>query len=237
MPIISYQLLNQISLEMAKESIRRYGTQNGTWVDQFNSFYRNTRLNSDPDIRMTELMNIVRYNRWNMNRQGQCARIIDHINKGTITFDHLKNFWNLVDELPNIDLRDLPSIDNHILNQLVVSFRNIREILTSWHPSAGSVCFLTKVILMFNWGQSPAFDTRIREILKVGSNISDEELVQSLVDIGTWIQYFETKNGIYLNELLTDVLLRTYYCDLHQLPLGRIFDMMLFSLRDLVRIV
>ena len=57
------------------------------------------------------------------------------------------------------------------------------------------------------------------------------------MDIGTWIQYFETKNGIYLNELLTDVLLRTYYCDLHQLPLGRIFDMMLFSLRDLVRIV
>ena len=230
MPVISFQKLHNITLEIAETSITRYSGQNGPWLHQFDNFYRNIRLDAAPDKRMSELLTIVRGSGWNMNRQRQCASIIEDIRSGRITNDKLNNFWNLVDALPNINLRALPCTGNDILRRLEDSFGHIREILRDWHQSAGSVCFLTKVILMFNWGQTPAFDSRIRAILDVGTDISNEELVQSLVEIGTWIRYFEARNGIHLDELATDVMLRICEHDLQPLPLGRSLDMLLFSL-------
>jgi hypothetical protein len=230
MPVISLITLNRITLEMAEESIRDYCTQNGPWLMQFDSFFRNIRLNATPDERMIKLLSIVRYNRWNMNRQGQCEKILRKIRSGEIKRDILKSFWNLIDELPNINLRDLPGIENVILNQFSYSFKKIRRTLSSWHQSAGSICFLTKVILMFNWGQTPAFDTRIRQILGVNNNISEENLVEALVEIGKWVRHFETQNNINLDEFATGLMLQTSGRELQPLPLGRSFDMMLFSL-------
>ena len=228
--IISLKILNRITMEMAEKSIRDYCAQNGLWLMHFDSFFRNIRLNAAPDERMIKLLSILRNNGWNMNRQGQCGRIIGKIRSGEIKRDILDSFWNLIDELPNINLRELPRIENAILNQFVYSFKKIRRTLSSWHPSAGSVCFLTKVILMFNWGQTPAFDTRIRNILGVNSNISDEDLVEALVEIGKWVQHFETQNNMNLDEFATDLMLQATGRKLQGLPLGRSFDIMLFSL-------
>lgn len=229
MPIINFEQLNQIDLETAKKSIRNYTTQNGLWITQFDNYYQN-RLNEGPELRMTNLLNIVRYNGWSMNRQNQCTTIIDKIHNHIITVQNLKDFWYLVDNLPSLELRDLPNTDHAILNQLVGSFTNIRNILSGWHQSAGSVCFLTKVILMFNWGQTPGFDTRIRRILGVNNNINDNELVQSLVEIGTWICDFENHYDIKIDEFATEVIRSVFNHNLYPLPLGRSVDIILFSL-------
>ena len=149
MPVISFRILNNINLETAAESIARYSSLNGPWLNQFDRFYNNTRLNASPVQRMNELLNIVRYDGWNMNRQGQCASIMRDIRTEDITSDQLNYFWELVDSLPNIDLCTLACVDNTTSELLTNSFTEIREILRSWHTSAGSVCFLTKVVLMF----------------------------------------------------------------------------------------
>ena len=230
MPIINFEQLKQIDLETAKESIRNYTTQNSPWITQFDNYYKNSRLNADPEQRMTNLLNIVRYNGWNMNRQRQCTTIIEKIRNHIITVKNLKDFWYFVDNLPSLKLRDLPNTDQAILNQLVESFENIRNILSGWHQSAGSVCFLTKVILMFNWGQTPAFDTRIRGVLGVNNNISDKELVQSLTEIGRWICDFENHYNIKMDKIATEVIRSVYKHNFYPLPLGRSVDIILFSL-------
>lgn len=232
MPVISFRILNNINLETAAESISRYSALNGPWLNQFDNFYNNTRLHAPAVQRMNELLNIVRYDGWNMNRQGQCASIMGDIQTEEITIDQLNHFWGLVDTLPNRDLCSLACADNATLEQLTNSITEIRGILRNWHPSAGSVCFLTKVILMFNWGHTPAYDTRIRRILEVGNNISDVEFVQSLKEIGIWIRYFETRFGIDYNNFATNVMLQECGLELNLLPSGRSFDMMLFSLQN-----
>jgi len=84
---------------------------------------------------------------------------------------------------------------------------------------------------MFNWGQSPAFDTRIRNVLNVKNNISNKNLVEALIEIGIWIQNFESKHEIQLNKLATDEMNSQKSLEsLNPLPLGRSFDMMLFLL-------
>ncbi len=232
MPVISFRILNNINLETAAESIAHYSALNGPWLNQFDNFYNNTRLHAPAALRMNELLNIVRYDGWNMNRQGQCASIMGDIQAEEITIDQLNHFWVLVDTLPNIDLCSLACADNATLELLTNSITEIREILRNWHPSAGSICFLTKVILMFNWGHTPAYDTRIRRILEVDNHISDEEFVQSLKEIGIWIRYFGTRFGIDFNDFATNVMQQEGGLELNLLPSGRSFDMMLFSLQN-----
>ena len=84
---------------------------------------------------------------------------------------------------------------------------------------------------MFNWGQSPAFDTRIRNVLNVKNNISNKKLVEALIEIGIWIQNFESKYEIQLDKLATyEMNSQKSLESLNPLPLGRSFDMMLFLL-------
>jgi hypothetical protein len=179
---------------------------------------------------MNDLLNIVRYNGWNMNRKGQCTVILKNIRNGIITDAQLRHFWGLVDNLPNVSLCNLPSADNSVIDLLMNSFTKLREILRGWHSSAGSVCFLTKVILMFNWGNTPAYDTRIRKVLGMKSDISDRELIESLVDIGRWLHSFERRFEINFELFSTDVMRKASGIELNALPSGRGFDMMLFSL-------
>ncbi|MGA8181800.1 MAG: hypothetical protein WB792_17205 [Desulfobacterales bacterium] len=232
MSVISFEILNKLNLETAGKSIESYSTLNGPWLNQFDNFYNNTRLSASPLQRMTDLLNIVRYNGWNMNRQGQCGSILKDICTGIITDDQLCNFWDLVDKLPNLSLCELPCADKSVIDQLICSFTKLRYILSGWHSSAGSVCFLTKVVLMFNWGHAPAYDTRIRSILGVDNSVSDRDLIDSLVEIGIWLRYFETRFDVDFVKFSTDVMRQASGLELNQLPSGRSFDMMLFSLRS-----
>ena len=229
MSVVSFKILNDLDLEMASKSIAKYGTQNGPWLSQFDYFYNNRRLHASPVQRMNDLLNIVRYDGWNMNRQGQCASILKDIHTGIITNDRLSNFWDLIDKLPKVSLCELPCADNSIIDLLTNSFAELRKILRSWHSSAGTVCFLTKVVLMFNWGHTPAYDTRIRKILDVDSAISDQELTESLVEIGIWLRYFERRFNIDFEKFSTDVMRKASGLELKSIPSGRGFDMMLFS--------
>ena len=229
MPVIRLEKLNQLNLDIAAKSIANYSTQNGPWLTQFDKFYNNTRVHASPVQRMNDLLNIVRYDGWNMNRQGQCAGILKKIRTGIISDAQLKHFWGLVDNLPNVSLCKLPLTDNSAIDLLIKSFTKLRETLSGWHSSAGSICFLTKVVLMFNWGNTPAYDTRIRKILGVKSSISDRELIESLVEIGTWLRNFERRFEINFEQFSTDVMREASRPELNLLPSGRGFDMMLFS--------
>jgi hypothetical protein len=60
--------------------------------------------------------------------------------------------------------------------------------------------------------------------------MSTDELMQSLVEIGSWIGKFEADNGVQLDEFSTSIMNRECGRSLHPLPLGRSFDMLLFSL-------
>jgi hypothetical protein len=236
MPVIDFQCLNQIDLQIARQSIARYCSEAGAWFNQFDNFFNNVRVNAPPDKRMTELLEIVRCDGWNMSRRGQCTGITKYIDTGKISDDQLIQFWAELDNFFNIDLRKLPCLDKDSSAQLTNSIKNIRIELENWHSNAGTVCFLTKVILMFNWGQSPAYDTRIRKILKINNNITDSQLVQSLKEIGTWLRYFEVQYGVSLDQLATEVMRLTFKDpSLNQLPLGRSFDMMLFHLPDVLK--
>lgn len=230
MSVIDFRQLDLITVKLAEESIAKYCAKYGVDLDQFNHFYNITRVNESPDQRMISLLEIVRYDGWQMNRKRQCEGIIRDIRSKKILYSDLVDFWQIVDQLPKIDLRDLKDIDDRIFNQLKNSLTNIRETLLGWHPSARTLTFLTKVILMFNWGQSPAFDTRIRGVLKVRPDLSDKELVQSLGEIGSWISNFESENGIKLDKFASAVMMSKHKRNLHPLPSGRAFDMMLFSL-------
>jgi hypothetical protein len=178
------------------------------------------------------LLETVRGSGWGMNRKGQCAHISDEIKSGRILKEKIESFWNKVDLLNKVRLRDLPNANQEQLKGIEVTFDNIRTTLREWHSSSDSLCFLTKVVLMFNWGESPAFDTRIRDVLKVKNNISSKDLVTTLMKIGVWIQKFESKYDIHLDELATNEMNSLdKFRELKPLPLGRSFDMMLFSLR------
>lgn len=230
MGVCNFRVLNKLTLNAARDAIKRYSSLNGPWLHQFDTFFRTIRATAAPDERMIKLLTVVRGAGWNMNRQGQCAHIIEAIETGRISKEELNHFWATVDALPNVDLRNLPSVDRILLKQIVTSFQNIRTILHAWHSSSDSLCFTTKVILMFNWGQSPAFDTRIRSVMKLRNDMSNEDLVTALVEIGTWIQDFESLHHILLDKLATDEMRLASRDSLSPLPLGRSFDMMLFSL-------
>jgi hypothetical protein len=62
--------------------------------------------------------------------------------------------------------------------------------------------------------------------------MSTPELMQVLAEIGSWIGKFEANNGVLLDEFSTSVMNRECGRSLHSLPLGRSFDMMLFSLNS-----
>jgi hypothetical protein len=83
---------------------------------------------------------------------------------------------------------------------------------------------------MFNWGQSPAFDSRIRSVLRLPLDLSSSALVAAFVEIATWIKNFESKYGTRLDHLATCEMRRVCSESLRPLPLGRAFDMVVFSL-------
>jgi hypothetical protein len=230
MAVCDFRALQKLTLKEVEASITRYSSQSGPWLSQFDTFYWVTRSTSSPETRITELLNMVRGSGWNMNRQGQCAHITQSVRRGIITKAQLNDFWNMVDDLPGIHLRDLPGAAPAVLKRIEASLVKIRGTIGGWHACAGTVCFVTKVILMFNWGQSPAFDRRVRSVLKLGHCMTTDELMQALIEIGTWISKFESDNGVLLDEFSTNVMNRACGRSLHLLPLGRSFDMLLFSL-------
>jgi hypothetical protein len=232
MAVCDFKVLEGLTLREVENSITRYSRLSGPWLSQFDTFFWVTRSTTTPRERITELLDIVRGNGWNMNRQGQCAHITQGVTTGVISKTQLQDFWILVDGLPDLHLRDLPNAAPKTLRRIETSLDGIRQTICAWHPCAGTVCFLTKVILMFNWGQSPAFDTRVRSVLKLRHCMSTPELMQVLAEIGSWIGKFEANNGVLLDEFSTSVMNRECGRSLHSLPLGRSFDMMLFSLNS-----
>jgi hypothetical protein len=231
MDICDFKSLDKLTLKEVDAAITRYSRLSGPWLSQFDTFFGVTRHTAAPKERITGLLDIVRYNKWNMNRQGQCEAITQGVKTGAISKAQLQDFWRLVDDLPDLHLRDFPRAAPEVRRRIEATLESIRRTIRDWHSSAGTVCFVTKVILMFNWGQSPAFDTRVRSVLNLGCYLSTGELMQALVDMGSWIGKFESDNGVLLDEFATNVMNREYGRSLHPLPLGRSLDMLLFSLK------
>jgi len=230
MAFCNFKALEGLTLKEVEASITRYSRLSGPWLSQFDTFFCLTRSTATPQERITDLLDIVRGSGWNMNRQGQCSYITQSVKTGVISKAQVQDFWRVVDDLPDLQLRDFPGAAPEILRRIEASLDRIRRTICAWHSCAGTVCFVTKVILMFNWGQSPAFDTRVRSVLKLGNYMSTDELMQSLVEIGSWIGKFEADNGVQLDEFSTSIMNRECGRSLHPLPLGRSFDMLLFSL-------
>jgi hypothetical protein len=61
------------------------------------------------------------------------------------------------------------------------------------------------------------------------NDLSNAELVAALIEMGIWIQDFESLNNVMLDELVTNEIRRVDVL-LQPVPLGRSFDMLLFSL-------
>ncbi len=68
--------------------------------------------------------------------------------------------------------------------------------------------------------------------LKPSSLHFHRELAQSLVEIGSWIRYFESRFGRNFDHFATDVMRKASGLELKPLPSGRSFDMMLFSFQS-----
>jgi len=233
MGVCDFELLNSFTLESAKKALRQYTGGRGSWSSQYDIYFNSTQVLANPGDRLVKLLDIVRLDGWGMNRKGQCTHIISAIGSGKISNKELEYFWRTVYSLPDVTLRDLPDVNCTILTRIEGSFDEIRKVLGGWQSSAGTLCFLTKVILMFNWGQSPAFDTRIRSVLKVNNLVGNKDLVRALVEIGVWIRNFESRNGILLDNLATKEMMKQKNTNsLSPLPLGRSFDMMLFPLDE-----
>lgn len=230
MRICNFTALCNLTLKGAQECIRRYSRQNGLWIHQFDTFFGTIRTTATPEKRIMVLLSIVRDNGWNMNRKGQCAHIIEKVTTEQIFKEELDAFWKTIDSLPKVSLRGLPAAPPKLLKQLETSFGSVRKTLQRWHRSSNTLCFLTKVVLMFNWGESPAFDSRVQSTLKLPNDLSNEELVEALVEMGVWILDFESRNNIMLDELATNEMRQADESSLGQLPLGRGLDMLLFSL-------
>ena len=230
MSVCDFSALGNLTLKGAQDCIKRYCRQNGLWIHQFDTFFGTIRTTATPDKRITVLLSIVRDNGWNMNRKGQCAHIIEKVTTEEISKEELAGFWKTIDSLSKVSVRELPTAPPKLLEQLETTFGSIRKTLRRWHRSSNTLCFLTKVVLMFNWGQSPAFDSRVRSILKLPNDLSNEELVEALVEMGVWILDFELRNNIMLDELATNEMRQADESSLGQLPLGRGLDMLLFSL-------
>jgi len=146
------------------DALQGYLTGNRSWVRQYTNYWSTLRI-ADPAQRMNELLGIVRYNGWNMNRQGQCATIENGISGGVIGRDQLAAFWRSVDGLSRYQLREMAGYSPNELAQVNGTLRGLLQTLCEWHRSAGTITFLSKVILMFNWGQTPALDSRVRGVL------------------------------------------------------------------------
>ena len=92
MNVCDFVLLNSLTLEDAKASIKRYSSKYRTWLFQYDKFFGTTRSKARSDKRMIELLTIVRGSGWNMNRQGQCAHIIRAIEAERISREELDCF-------------------------------------------------------------------------------------------------------------------------------------------------
>lgn len=92
MSVCSFESINNLTLESAKKSLRTY-CQNGVpGLTQYDNYYRTYRETAKADIRLLALLELVRCGGWNMNRNGQCAHIINEIKTGSITIKELERF-------------------------------------------------------------------------------------------------------------------------------------------------
>jgi hypothetical protein len=204
---------------------------NSSWAREYADYWNIWRL-ADPVQRMDKLLEIVRYNRWNMNRQGQCEKIQNGISRGEIGPYQLAAFWSCVDGLSRYRLREMPAYSPDQLAQMKGVLDGLLDTLCEWHPSAGTITFLSKVILMFNWGETPALDQRVRSVLGLRGQPLMSTYVEILKDLGSWVTQHERREGVRLDQQVTDYMVARLDGLLGEIPIGRALDMVLFPLAD-----
>lgn len=231
MTICNLGSLENLTVESARTLLRQYIEAGRGAVRDYDGYFYWITPRLNPHDRFLKLLEIVRYGGWNMNRRSQCESIACQIRAGTTSLAEVKGFWGLVDTLPRIQLRDLPTASRNSIGNLERGLDAIRQTLRTWDPACGTLCFLTKVILMFNWGQSPVFDSVIQAKLQVASDISSKDLVVALQEIGAWIRSFESKTGVRLGDIAREEILQAK-CGICRkpVPLGRSFDMLVYRL-------
>jgi len=167
-----------------------------------------------------------------MNRQGQCTAIINKINNGYICKTDIAKFWDLVDSLDHYSLKEIKNIKIDKKDKLINTLNKIRKTLKTWNRSAGTITFLTKPILMFNWGQSPALDMRVRKTLNLGNNITSYKFVDILETISNSILQYEEENNSKLDRIISNYINKNLSNIVNPIPIGRAFDMIAFNPDD-----
>jgi hypothetical protein len=213
------------------DALQGYLTGNRSWVREYTDYWNIWRL-ADPVQRMNKLLRIVRYNGWNMNRRRQCETIENGISGGEIGRDQLAAFWISVDGLSRYRLREMPAYSPDQLAQMKGTLDRLLETLCEWHRSAGTITFLSKVILMFNWGQTPALDSRVRDVLGLRAQPPVSKYVDILKDLGGWVTQYERSEGVRLDQQVTDYMVAQLDEPLGEIPIGRALDMVFFPLAD-----
>lgn len=220
---------NIIKREDVQKRVSNYIRYHRKWVIDFENFWK-CRFRLTPIKRLENLLKIVTINGWNMNRHNQCTFIKRKIQTNTITNDEIKEFWKILDDLNGINIRDLSESSKYYennKNKLVANIKDIIKILKNWNQRVDTITFVTKPILMFNWGQSPAFDKKVREQLKMRRyRYNAEEIFECLSNLGTWINNSEKENQFNLDETVSEVLSKNKFSTV---PTGRALDMILFT--------
>lgn len=163
-----------------------------------------------------------------MNRHGQCGDVIKKTRDGRISEPDITKLFDLLDSLLGFELRKLHQMSTGEATVLCRNIQNIREHIASWNQSMRTICFLTKPILMFNWGETPALDRRVRSSIGVSNNdLTTDKYVAILQKFSRRLLDIERQVGL-LENIVKDELGR-YGLRVRDLPIGRAVDMVCFG--------
>jgi hypothetical protein len=217
--------------DFLRASVRGYvNTPHGhgpQWVDQFDKYWNDTRVDLPNREKLINLLELVSGSGWNMNRNRRCDDVIKKIRDGRISEPDITKLFDLLDSLLGFELRKLHQMSTGEATVLCRNIQNIREHIASWNQSMRTICFLTKPILMFNWGETPALDSRVRSCIGVSNDLATDKYVAILQKVSRGLLDIERQVGL-LENIVKDELGR-YGLRVRDLPIGRAVDMVCFG--------
>lgn len=207
----------------------RANLQTTQWIRDYDRVYHDFGPSSGRSAaeRLAEFADVARQHGWGMNRKGQCVTIRASLRTtaGTVPAERI---LAAADDI-RTELRPMEKPCDVAL--LTARIAVIQQELGRLHQSADTNCFVTKVVLMFGTGQSPAFDGRVARKLDIRTvRMTAAELSGWLIRLGEQARESSDACGSPLAQLVTNaVRAKLPTLSIREVPPGRAVDMLLFA--------